>query len=90
MQKIVYIQGSYLYETNELLKDGWEVVSLHPISTHTTNTSDMGAYVVLQPVISKCPHAEYSYKEEDTNDWNPAEGMPPNKNDVYSRGALGR
>ena len=40
MQKIVYIEGSYLYEINSFLADGWKVVSLHPISTHITNTSD--------------------------------------------------
>lgn len=48
IQKIVYIKEGYLYEINSLLADGWEVVSLHPISTHTTNTSDIRAYVVLQ------------------------------------------
>ena len=29
-------------------------------------------------------------EKDDTNDWNPGKGMPPNKNDVWAKGALGR
>ena len=63
MQKIVYIQDHYLYEINDILKDGWEVASLHPISTHTTNTYKTGAYVVLRQVSPKEDQYETLFKD---------------------------
>lgn len=53
MQKIVLIDKYHLCEINLLLQNDWEVVSLHPISTHTTNICETGAYVVLQQVPPK-------------------------------------
>ena len=48
-QKIQYIDRQYTSSINRIyLEDGWKVVSVHPISTHTEHTSEYGAYVVLE------------------------------------------
>ena len=53
MQKIIYIDGKYTNEVNMKLSEGWKVISVNPVSSHTEHTYHFGAYVVLEKSESK-------------------------------------
>ena len=56
MQKIKYIEKGFTSTINQMyLEQGWKVVSIHPVSTHTQNTNDYGAYVVLEKTFTNIP-----------------------------------
>lgn len=48
MQKIIYIDGKYTNEVDMKLSEGWKVISVNPVSSHTEHTYHFGAYVVLE------------------------------------------
>ena len=48
MQKIIYIDGKYTNEVDIKLSEGWKVISVNPVSSHTDHTYHFGAYVVLE------------------------------------------
>ena len=52
-QKLVYAESWSVDIINDYLERGWEIKSVHPVATHTTNTTIIAAYVVLQKIISK-------------------------------------
>ena len=48
MHKIIYIDGKYTNEVDIKLSEGWKVISVNPVFSHTTHTYFFGAYVVLE------------------------------------------
>lgn len=48
MQKILYVYDNSLSEVNELLRKGWKVVSVNPVSTSRDDYVGIRAYVVLE------------------------------------------
>ena len=49
-QKLIYAESWSVDTINDYLERGWEIKSVHPIATHTTNTTTIAAYVVLQKI----------------------------------------
>jgi len=48
MQKIVYIYDNSITEVNDLLKEGWKIVSVNPVPIAQGNYKSIAAYVVLE------------------------------------------
>lgn len=57
-QKLVCAESWRVDTINDYLERGWEIKSVHPIATHTTNTTTIAAYVVLQKNIVEEEGAE--------------------------------